>query len=68
MVLHNVLSMKLYVFELLQCHSIVSIIVVGATAHVLEPHSLVIMDAHVVATVFNENVHDAGSLLNIASL
>ena len=67
-VLDHVLSVELYVLELLKGLSVVSIQVMGPPGHLLEPHSLVVMDAHVIAAVLHEKVHDSYALINTAVL
>ena len=68
MVLHHVLGVELYVLELLKRLSVVAIQVVGPPSHLLEPHSLIVMDAHVIAAVLYEEVHDSYALVNTAVL
>ena len=68
MVLDHVLGVELYVLELLKGLSVVAIQVVGPTGHLLKPHSLVVVDAHVIAAVLHEEVHDSYSLVNTAVL
>ena len=68
MVLDHVLGVELYVLELLKGLSVVAIQVVGPTSHLLKPHSLVVVDAHVIAAVLHEEVHDSYSLVNTAVL
>ena len=68
MVLHHVLGVELYVLELLKGLSVVAIQVVGPPSHLLEPHSLIVMDAHVITAVLYEKVHDSYALVNTAVL
>mmetsp|Transcript_12781 Transcript_12781/g.17211 ORF Transcript_12781/g.17211 Transcript_12781/m.17211 type:complete len:469 (-) Transcript_12781:335-1741(-) len=68
MILDHMLGVKLYVLEVLKGLSVVAVGVVSATAHVLEPHGLVVVNADVVAAVFHKDIHDRGSTLHIAGL
>jgi len=47
---------------------VVAVAVVGAATLVLEPHRLVVVNAHVIAAIFNEDVHDADAELDITGL
>ena len=62
------LGVELYVLELLKRLSVVAIQVVGPPGHLLEPHSLVVVNAHVIAAVLHEQVHDSCALVNAAIL
>ena len=68
MVLDHVLGVELYVLELLKGLSVVAIQVMRSPGHLLEPHSLVVVDAHVIAAVLDEKVHDSYALINTAVL
>ena len=68
MVLDHVLGVQLNVLEFLEGLSVVAIQVVRPTGHLLEPHRLVVVDAHVIAAVLHEEVHDSRALVNTAGL
>ena len=66
-VLCHMLSVQLRIFELFQCLSVRLVLIVGAACLMLEPHCLVVVNAHVITTVLHKDVHDASTFLNIAS-
>ena len=67
-ILNHVLCVELYVLELLKGLSVVAIQVVGPSGHLLEPHSLVVVNAHVIAAVLHEEVHNSCALVYTAVL
>lgn len=67
-VLHHVLSVKLHIFQLLKCFPIVLVDEMSASSHLLKPHGLVVMDANIITTILDEDVHDSRAELNVAVL
>ena len=67
-ILHHVFGMQLSILQFFKGLSVVAVLVVGTAAHVLEPHRLVVMDAHIVAAVLHKDVHYSCSTLHIARL
>ena len=67
-ILDHVLGVELHVLELLKRLSVVAVQVVGPPGHLLEPHCLVVVYAHVIAAVLHEEVHDSRALLHAAVL
>lgn len=59
MVLDNVLCVQLNILELLEGKPIVLVAVVSAAGLVLEPHCLIVVNAHIVAAVLYKDIHDA---------
>ncbi len=66
-VLDHAFGMQLHVRELFECRSEVFVHIVGASSHVLEPHRLVVVDAHIISAVLHKDVHDPGSFLDLPS-
>ena len=66
-VLNHAFGMQLHVSELLKSRPKVLVLIVGASSHVLEPHRLVVVDAHIVSAVLHKDVHDPGSFLDLSS-
>ena len=60
------LSVQLHILELLERLSVVLVDIMGASRHLLKPHRLVIVNADIIAAVFDENVHDAGAELDLS--
>jgi hypothetical protein len=64
MILNYVLSVQLDVLEVLESHLVIASVKESTARHLLKPHCLVVVDTHVVAAVFYEDVHNLGSLFN----
>ena len=67
-VLDHVLSVQLHILELLERLPVVLVDIMSASRHLLKPHRLVIVNADIVAAVFDEDVHDAGAEFNLSVL
>ena len=66
MVLHHMLRMQLDILEFFQSPSVISVHVVRSTGHLFEPHCLIVMDAHIISTILDENVHNFCAQLQLA--
>lgn len=65
-ILDHVLSVQLDILELFEGLPVVLVHVMRAPSHLLEPHSLVVVDAYIVAAILHEYVHDSNALFDVA--